>query len=158
MLVLAKSTTYLTKAQIKKYISSKCPMRLFKNVNLINTDEGLCYCYRMPSKAKLNLDITYPVSDDFYSYLQDHEFRLDHIEKEQFIINSLRSLRDSADKALNTFCSELNRDEILRYNKRVMFLRNAVNRDCTPKLTRTIKTSWNDLRSEALKKVKFVKL
>ena len=159
MIVLAKSSTYLNPKQLRKYVIEHCPMRVFKHVDLIADKNGLCFCYRMPSKARLDLSLTCPVDDSIFDYLCDNELRIRKLSENQVVINSLRQMQNDAKLAIKEFCNSLTPDEMERFSPRIMALQNAVNNDCTPHITRTINEQWNEnIRRPIFKTIKQVEL
>ena len=160
MIVLAKSSTYLTTDQLKKQVIKCCPVRLFKHINIINDpQQGLCYCYRMPSKAKLDLSLTAPVNDDLFNFLCDNELRLNKLSEQKFIIDSLRTIQNDARTAIKEFCNGLSVEELQKFSPRITTLQDAVNNDCTPNVTRTISDRWNtSIRQPLFKSIKQVQL
>lgn len=160
MIVLAKSSSYLTTKQIKDQVTKCCPLRLFKHVNIVNDPhQGLCYCYRMPSKAKIDLSLTVPVDDCLFSYLSDNELRLNKLCEQRFIIDSLRTIQNDARTAIKEFCNSLTTEELEKFSPRITALQDAVNNDCTPNVTRTISDQWNtNIRKPLFKLIKQVKL
>ena len=160
MIVLAKSSSYLSADEVKQHVTKCCPLRLFKHVNIIDDpQQGLCYCYRMPSKAKLDLSLTAPVSDDLFSYLCDNELRLNKLGEQRFIVDSLRTIQNDARTAIKEFCNSLSVEELEKFGPRITALQDAVNNDCTPHVTRTISDLWNtNVRQPLFKSIKQVQL
>jgi hypothetical protein len=160
MIVLAKSSSYLTADQVKQHIAKCCPLRLFKHVNIVDDpDQGLCYCYRMPSKAKLDLSLMAPVDDCLFDYLCDNELRLNKLGEQQFIVNSLRSIQNDARTAIKEFCTGLSVEQLEKFSPRITALQDAINNDCAPHVTRTINNLWNStIRQPLFKSIKQVQL
>lgn len=160
MIVLAKSSSYLTADQVKQQITKCCPLRLFKHVNIVNDPhQGLCYCYRMPSKAKLDLSLMAPVDDCLFDYLCDNELRINKLCEQQWMVNSLRSIQNDARTAIKEFCSGLTVDQLQKFSNRITALQDSINNDCVPHVTRVISDSWNtNIRQPLFKTIKQVKL
>lgn len=160
MIVLAKSSSYLSADEVKQQITKCCPLRLFKHVNIVNDpDQGLCYCYRMPSKAKLDLSLTAPVDECLFDYLCDNELRLNKLGEQQFIVNSLRAIQNDARTAIKEFCNGLSTEQLEKFSSRITALQDSVNNDCAPHVTRTISDLWNtSVRQPLFKNIKQVQL
>lgn len=151
MKVLARSSAYLKPRQVREFLIKQCPIRLFKHVDIIHDkDQGLCYCYRMPSKAKLDLSLTLPLDDCFFDYLIDHELRLNHLGEERFVVDSLRNLQLDGKRAIKEFVNGLSQDELNRFSRRLTTLQNCINNDCAPRVTQSIIKNWNTVIREPL--------
>lgn len=159
MIVLAKSSTYLNPKQLRKYVIEHCPMRVFKAVDLIADKNGLCFCYRMPSKARLDLSLTCPVDDSIFDYLCDNELRISRLSNNRLVIDSLRQMQKDARSAIKEFCNGLTPDEVEKFSPRIVALQNSVNNDCVPKVTQSITKLWNEtVRQPIFETIKQVEL
>lgn len=158
MKIYAKSSSYLKAKDVENYLKSACPIRLFKRVNLVDTDDGLSFSYRIPSKSKINIDFTSPVTQEFYQYLIDNEMKINHIGECQWMVDSVRGLRDQANTALKDFCRTLSAEDTPRFTKRICTLQDSINKECIPHVTRVCLHEWDAMREKAFKKMKYHEL
>lgn len=159
MIIEAKSSTFLKPKELKTLLKDCCPLRLFKHINIVDSKEGLCYCYRMPSKAKLDLSITRPISKDLIPYLLDNQLRLNNLAEQQWLINDLRQLQLDARNSIKEFVGQLSAEELEKYNPRLSVLMDSIGVQCVPHMTRTINQNWNSIiREPVFKTIKAVRL
>lgn len=142
MLVLGKSASYLKKRDVESLIKSKCPLRVFKNINLTCEDNRLKFSFRLPSKTRLDLVSDIDVPTQFIDYLIDSELSIDKLHEQKWCTDCVSNLQLQMTKDIKDYCSSLDQEHAQRYDKRIRELQNDLTTLCVCKASPALCRDW----------------
>lgn len=142
MLVLGKSTSYLKKRDVESLIKSKCPLRVFKNINLTCEDNHLKFSFRLPSKTRLDLVSDIDVPTQFIDYLIDSELSIDKLHEQKWCTDCVSDLQLQMTQDIKDYCSSLDQEHAQRYDKRIRELQNDLTTLCVCKASPALCRDW----------------
>lgn len=142
MLVLGKSASYLKKRDVESLIKSKCPLRVFKNINLTCEDNHLKFSFRLPSKTRLDLVSDIDVPTQFIDYLIDSELSIDKLHEQKWCTDCVSDLQLQMTQDIKDYCSSLDQEHAQRYDKRIRELQNDLTTLCVCKASPALCRDW----------------
>ena len=142
MLVLGKSASYLKKRDVESLIKSKCPLRVFKNINLTCEDNHLKFSFRLSSKTRLDLVSDIDVPTQFIDYLIDSELSIDKLHEQKWCTDCVSDLQLQMTKDIKDYCSSLDQEHAQRYDKRIRELQNDLTTLCVCKASPALCRDW----------------
>ena len=150
MQLLGKSATYLKKRDVESLIKSKCPLRVFKNINLTCNDGHLKFSFRLPSKTRLDLVSDIDVPSEFIQYLVDNELSIDALHEQRWCTDCVQNLQQQITRDIKEFASGLDSDHAQRYDKRIRELQDDLTNLCICKHSPALCRDWHEVISKPM--------